>query len=92
MTPTRKFGTAVNSTENARPRRVTAGSAGRFQAVGWRRHVQVVCGSESPAAYSMPNPALKHARTKAQSDSESLPIKRTSLCGNVTANNLKKEG
>jgi hypothetical protein len=51
-----------------------------------------VCGSESPVAYSMPSPALKHARTKAQSDSESLPIKRTSLCSNVTVNNLKKEG
>jgi hypothetical protein len=27
----------------------------------------------------------KHARTEAQSGSESLPIQRTSLCGNVTA-------
>lgn len=42
--------------------------------------------------YSTPNPALKHARTEAQSDSDSLPITRTSLCSNVTGNNLKKEG
>jgi hypothetical protein len=39
--------------------------------------------------YSLPKPALKHARTEAQSDSESRPIRRTSRCSNVTGNSLK---
>ena len=39
-----------------------------------------------------PKPALKHARTEVQSDSESRPIRRTSRCSNVTGNNLKKDG
>src|SRR2546422_7034186 len=39
--------------------------------------------------YSPPNPALKHTRTDSQSESESLPINRTSRCGNVTGNSLK---
>jgi hypothetical protein len=40
-------------------------------------------------AYSLPKPALKHARTEAQSESESCPIRRTSRCSNVTGNSLK---
>jgi hypothetical protein len=47
--------------------------------------------SES-AVQSLPKPALKHARTKVQSNSESRPIRRTSRCSNVTENNLKKDG
>ena len=39
--------------------------------------------------YSPPNPALKHARTDSQSESESRPISRTSRCGRVTGNNLR---
>jgi len=39
---------------------------------------------ESVPAQSAPKPALKHARTKAQSDSESRPIRRTSRCKSAT--------
>jgi len=47
---------------------------------------------KSAATQSVPKPALKHARTEVQSDSESRPIRRTSRCSDVTGNNLKKDG
>jgi len=39
--------------------------------------------------YQLPNPILKHTRTDSQSESESLPINRTSRWGRVTGNSLK---
>lgn len=54
-----------------------------------RLHAQIVCvfgtfaakwytKKESAPAQSLPRPALKHARTEVQSESESRPIRRTS--------------
>lgn len=51
-----------------------------------------VAESGSTVVHSLPKPALKHARTKLQSDSESRPIRRTSRRNSITGNNLKYEG
>ena len=45
--------------------------------------------NRSGNCYSQTNPTLRHARTDAQSESESRPINRTSPCGKVTGNSLK---
>ncbi len=70
-------------------RRLTVGT-GHFTALGTTRPSDLrktIRGTQS-----LPRPALKHARTEVQSDSESRPIRRTSRCNSVTGNSLKKDG
>ena len=55
-------------------------------------HGDYACSCDVGRVYSSPNPALKHARTEAQSNSESLPITRTFRWSSVTGNSLKKDG
>ena len=73
-------------------RRSVNGRAAQTSCPTWRRHVKWRTEGKSAPDQSLPKPALKHARTEPQSDSESRPIRRTSRCNRVTGKSLKKDG